>query len=313
MIKSFYSDLIEAVEEAAIASAKWRGKGQEKSADQAAVDAMRRVLKNLDADAMVVIGEGERDEAPMLYIGEKMGNERSPIKIDIAVDPLEGTTICAHNEIGSLSVLAVAPQGGFLHAPDMHMKKIAVGPAAAEVIDLDKTPADNVMAVAEVLRKPVSEITVAVLDRPRHEDLIAELRRVGVRVRLFRDGDVSKAIETCLPESPVDLLMGVGGSPEGVLAAAAIKNLGGGMQGRLVVRKSEERERAQRMNLEPDRKLTLDDMVKGEAWFFATGVTPGELLQGIEFNKNDVTTHTLVISSQMSQIQYLTRRRKIQT
>ncbi|MBI4042287.1 MAG: class II fructose-bisphosphatase [Deltaproteobacteria bacterium] len=295
------------VEKAAIASAQWRGKGNERAADQAAVDAMRSALGALPIDGIVAIGEGERDEAPMLYIGEKVGISDARLKVDFALDPLEGTTICAKYFRGALSLLAVSERGGFLHAPDTYMQKIAVGPRAKDAISIERTPAENLIAVAEMLGKPISDLTVAVLDRNRHEDLICDLRQAGARIKLFTDGDVSVAIETCLPGSGVDLMMGVGGSTEGVLAAAALKCLGGNIQGKMVYRHEGERERGAAMGINPpDRILSLEEMARKDVFFFAAGVTDGELLKGVRFGNERVETQTLILSTHNQLFQYVT-------
>ena len=240
MDRNLALEFVRVTEAAALASARWVGRGEEKTADAAAVDAMRRAFDVIRMDGTVVIGEGERDEAPMLYIGEKVGHktEDSP-SLDIALDPLEGTTICATGGPGSISVIAVAEQGKFLHAPDTYMDKIACGPAAKGRIDIDKSATENIRAVAEALRKPVNEVTVVILNRPRHEALIAEVRKTGARINLIGDGDVSAAVAAAWPDSGIDLLIGIGGAPEGVISAAAMQCLGGDFQGRLKFRNEE--------------------------------------------------------------------------
>ena len=291
-------DAVRVCEAAAIASWKLVGHGDEKAADQAAVDAMRNALNDLDIDGEIVIGEGERDEAPMLYIGEKVGSGKGP-KIDIALDPLEGTTLTAKAMANALAVMAWAPKGTMLNAPDTYMDKIGCGPGyPAGVIDLDKTPAQNVESLAKAKGVKPSEITVCVLDRPRHETLVAKLRKAGAAVKLITDGDVAGIIETTDPSSGVDIYIGQGGAPEGVLACAALKCVGGQFQGRLVFRNSDERARAAKWGItDLDRKYDLHEMVSSDAIFCATGVTDGALLDGVKYAGGFVHTHTLVMNS----------------
>jgi fructose-1,6-bisphosphatase II / sedoheptulose-1,7-bisphosphatase len=285
-------------EAAAIACADMVGRGDEKAADQVAVDAMRTALNGLDIEGVIVIGEGERDEAPMLYIGEKVGTGKGP-RIDIALDPLEGTTLTAKAMANALAVLAMSPGGGMLHAPDTYMDKIAIGPGFAEgLVDLDASPADNVTALAKAKGVKVSEINVCVMDRPRHEAIIASLRQAGARVSLITDGDVAGVIHTAEPDSGIDIYIGQGGAPEGVLACAALKCVGGQFQGRLIFRNDDERGRAERLGLTDfDRKYSLHEIVKTDAVFAATGVTRGVMLDGVRFHNGFVTTHTLVMNS----------------
>ncbi len=284
MDRNLALEFVRITEAAALASAAWMGRGNEKAADQAAVDAMRKAFDSVHIDGTVVIGEGERDEAPMLYIGERVGkNSPQSPQVDIALDPLEGTTICARGGVGSIAVIAVAEKGGFLHAPDTYMNKIACGPEARGRIDLDLSPEENVARVAEALRKPITDVTVVILDRPRHADLIARVRTTGARIQLIGDGDVSAAVSTAVPESGIDLLMGIGGAPEGVISAAALKCLGGDFQGRLEYRNEEEKERAKKMGISDlHRKFTLLDLAKGSVMFCATGVTDGPFLSGVK-------------------------------
>ncbi|NEX91818.1 class II fructose-bisphosphatase [Caulobacter sp. 17J65-9] len=291
-------DAVRVTEAAAIAASKLAGRGDEKAADQVAVDAMRTALNGLDIDGKIVIGEGERDEAPMLYIGEKVGTGKGP-KIDIALDPLEGTTLTAKAMANALAVMAFSPSGGMLHAPDTYMDKIGVGPGYPEgIVDLDAAPADNVLALARHKGVDVSEITACVLDRPRHADIIASLRKVGARVHLITDGDVAGVIHTAEPETGIDIYLGQGGAPEGVLACAALKCVGGQFQGRLVFKKDDERARAERIGITDfDRKYTLNELVKTDAIFVATGVTKGAMLDGVRFERGFVTTETLVMTS----------------
>ena len=295
---SLTMDAARVTEAAAIAAERLAGRGDEKAADQVAVDAMRTALNGLEIDGEIVIGEGERDEAPMLYIGEKVGRGGGPA-IDIALDPLEGTTLTANAMANALAVLALAPKGTLLNAPDTYMDKIACGPGfAAGVIDLDASPADNVRSLARAKGVDPREITVCVLDRPRHAEIIAGIREVGARVFLITDGDVAGVINTTDPDTGVDLYLGSGGAPEGVLACAALKCVGGQFQGRLVFRNDDERGRASRIGITDfDRKYTLDEMVRGEAIFAATGVTKGALLDGVRRQRGRIITHTLVMSS----------------
>ncbi len=305
MERNLALEFVRVTEAAALASSRWTGHGNEKSADQAAVDAMRRAFDSVRIDGTVVIGEGERDEAPMLYIGEKVGfkGEDSP-KIDIALDPLEGTTICATGGVGSISVIALAEQGNFLHAPDTYMDKIACGPAAKGMIDIDKTPTENIHRVADALKKPVSDVTVVILDRPRHKELIAEARKTGVRIHLIGDGDVSAAVAAAWPDSGIDLLLGIGGAPEGVISAAAMQCLGGDFQGRLKFRNEEEKSRALKMGIKNlDQKYTINDLARGSVMFCATGVTDGPLLKGVKtLPKSMARTHSIVMRSKTGTI-----------
>ena len=307
-------DAVRVTEAAAIASWRLVGHGDEKAADQAAVDAMRTALNGLDIDGLIVIGEGERDEAPMLYIGEKVGTGKGP-RIDIALDPLEGTTLTAKAMSNALAVMAFAPGGGMLHAPDTYMDKIAIGPGfAAGLIDLDASPADNVKALAKAKGVAANEITACVLDRPRHADIISSLRSVGARVHLITDGDVAGVINTTDPSTSIDIYMGSGGAPEGVLACAALKCVGGQFQGRLVFRNDDEKARARRIGLtdsEFNRKYDLHDLVKGDAIFSATGVTKGALLDGVSVTGGYVQTHTLVMNSATRTVREIRMKRPV--
>lgn len=304
-------ELARVTERAAVGAARLRGRGDEKAADQAAVDAMRRELNRLPIDGTVTIGEGERDEAPMLYIGEKVGTGEGP-EVDIALDPLEGTTICAKNLPNSLAVIAMAPKGGLLNAPDSYMEKIAIGPGyPAGLVDLDAPVADNINALAKAKGVPVAEITACVLDRPRHARLIEDLRATGVAVRLIGDGDVAGVIHTTDPqETGIDIYMGIGGAPEGVLAAAALRCIGGQMQGRLVITRDEQIERAGRMGIDDiHRKYTMEEMARGDdVLFAATGVTDGNFLQGVRFGRGDITTHTVVMRAATGTVRYIKAR-----
>jgi len=296
--RSLVMEAVRVTEAAAIAAWELAGRGDEKAADQAAVDAMRTALNELAIDGLIVIGEGERDEAPMLYIGEKVGKGTGP-RIDIALDPLEGTTLTAKAMANALAVMAWAPAGTMLHAPDTYMDKIACGPGyPAGVIDLDKSAGENAMAMAKAKGVDPSQITVCVLDRPRHAEIIASLREVGVRVYLITDGDVAGVMNTADPETGVDLYVGQGGAPEGVLACAALKCVGGQFQGRLLFRNADERARAERLGItDLDKKYDLHELVRADAIFAATGVTSGALLDGVEISGGFVHTHTLVMNS----------------
>ncbi len=286
-------------EKAAIAAYDWIGRGDKEAADQAAVDAMRQALNALPMKGRIVIGEGERDEAPMLYIGEEVGNGNGP-EIDIALDPLEGTTPTANGMTNSLAVLAMAPRGGLLYAPDTYMDKIAVGPGFPNgVVDLDNSIEDNLIALARAKAVPVSDLTVCVLLRPRHEEMVERIRKAGARISFITDGDVAGVISTTDPMTGIDLYVGSGGAPEGVLAAAALRCVGGQMQGRLVFRNDDERKRATRTGITDfDRKYNLHDLAGGEDIVFtATGVTSGTLVDGVIKEKGFAHTHTLLLST----------------
>jgi fructose-1,6-bisphosphatase class II len=289
-------EAVRVTEAAALSCARFAGRGDERAADQAAVDAMRRAFNALTIDGTIVIGEGERDEAPMLYIGEKVG--AGGPRVDIALDPLEGTTICANGAPNALAVIAMAEHGNFLHSPDTYMDKIAVGPAGKGVVDLDKTPTQNLNALAEAKECKVEDLTVIILYRPRHEALIKEVRQAGAHIRLIGDGDVSAAIATTKPETGIDLLMGIGGAPEGVLAAAALRCVGGDMQGRLKPRNEGEIERAKKMGIaDINKKFSIEELAAGDVMFAATGVTDGDYLQGVHFFSGGATTQSVVMRS----------------
>jgi len=291
-------EFVRVTEAAALSSGRLMGRGDKEAADRAAVESMRRAFDTVYIDGIVVIGEGEMDEAPMLYIGEKVG-AGTPPQVDVAVDPLEGTNLLAKGLPNALSVLAVAPRNCLLHAPDMYMDKIAVGPKAAGCINLDDSVESNVRNVARALGKEVEDIVAIVLDRPRHEHIIKELRRLGARARLISDGDVSAALSTAIEEAGVDILFGIGGAPEGVLAAAALKCMGGEIQGRLVPEDDEETARIKEMGLEDPRQLLLmEDLIRGDDVIFAaTGITDGDFLQGVRYSGTTATTHSLVMRS----------------
>ena len=305
-------ELVRVTEAAALSCARWMGRGDAKGADQAAVDAMRRAFDGVRIRGTVVIGEGERDEAPMLYIGEKVGagwpghvdshggnNEEFAPRVDIAVDPLEGTNLCATGSPGSLAVIAVAEDGKFLNAPDTYMDKIAVGPVGKGVIDITKPPTWNLHALAEAKKSKVEELTAIILERDRHQPLIAEVRKAGARIRLITDGDVSAAIATCKDVTGIDILFGIGGAPEGVLAAAALRCLGGDMQGKLKYRNDDERARAEKMGVKDHNKVyRVDELAQGNVMFAGTGVTEGSFLKGVRFFANGATTQSIVMRSQ---------------
>ncbi|MGF1596456.1 MAG: class II fructose-bisphosphatase [Acidimicrobiales bacterium] len=291
-------ELVRTTEAAAVAAAGWMGRGDKLGADQAAVDAMRSVLSGVEMDGVVVIGEGEKDEAPMLYNGEAIGNGEPP-HVDIAVDPIDGTTLTSLGRGGAIAVIAVADRGAMFNPGSaVYMEKLAVGPEGAGIVDI-RLPVDrNITALAKAKGQSVSEITAVVLDRPRHEELIAEIRRAGARIRLIPDGDVAGAIATAWPESGVDILFGIGGTPEGVITAAALKAMGGDLQGRLWPRTDDERQVLIGEGFDVDKILTLDDLVSGNDCFFAaTGITTGDLLRGVQFGGRGITTQSLVMRS----------------
>lgn len=299
-------------EKAAIAASSLVGRGDEKAADQAAVDAMRTGLNALEIRGRIVIGEGERDEAPMLYIGEEVGSGKGP-EIDIALDPLEGTTLTAKDMPNALAVMAFAPRGGLLYAPDVYMDKIAIGPGFEPgLVDLDNSVTDNVKALAKAKKVSVEDITVCVLDRARHADIIAELRSIKARIKLITDGDVQGVINTTDPDTGVDLYIGSGGAPEGVLAAAALLCVGGQMQGRLVFRNDDEKKRAKRVGIEDlNIKYDLEGLASGPTIFVATGVTDGSLLEGVKIRNGHAETETLIMNSVDKSVQRLRSRRPL--
>jgi fructose-1,6-bisphosphatase II / sedoheptulose-1,7-bisphosphatase len=300
-------EIVRVTERAAVNAARLRGRGEEKAADQAAVDAMRRELNNLPIDGTVVIGEGELDEAPMLFIGEKVG-AAGGFKVDIAVDPLEGTTLCAKNMPGAIATLAIAEQGTLLHAPDVYMDKIAVGPGYPRgVVDLDAPADDNIHALAKAKGVKPQDITAIILDRPRHADIIAAVRKAGASVSLISDGDVAGVIHTAEPDKTgIDIYLGIGGAPEGVLAAAALRCIGGQMQTRLVLDTDEKRERAAKMGVkDPRKKYQVEDMVKGDCLFAATGVTDGRMLSGVKFGNGVIETETVVMRSLTGTVRWI--------
>lgn len=298
-------EFVRVTEAAALNSARWMGKGDRHKADDAAVKAMRAMFDTVNIEGKVVIGEGEQDQAPMLYIGEEVG--RGGCKVDIAVDPLEGTNLVAKGMPGAIAVMAISAEGGLLHAPDMYMEKICVGPGAKGAININDSVEDNVRRVAQALKKDVEELTVVILERERHEKQIAALRKIGARVRLISDGDVSPAVATALPDTGIDMMIGRGGAPEGVIAAAALKCLGGDMQARLWAENTEELKRVKSMGIEDiDHVLTLDDMVKtDDVVFTATGITDSELLPGVRFYGQYAVTKTLVLRGITGTIRFI--------
>lgn len=303
-------ELARVTEAAAVAAARLRGRGDEKAADQVAVDAMRAELNRLPIRGTVVIGEGERDEAPMLYIGEEVGLGHGP-EVDIALDPLEGTTICAKNMPNSLAVISMASKGTLLFAPDVYMDKLAIGPGYPEgIVDIDADPADNIRALAKAKGVPVSEITACILDRPRHDALLAAVRSTGAAVRLIGDGDVAGIIDTTDPDvTGVDIYMGCGGAPEGVLAASALRCVGGQMQGRLILDTPEKIARAAKMGVsDPTRVYKMTELASGDVLFAATGVTDGNMLKGVKFAKNYIQTETIVMRSSSRTVREITAR-----
>ena len=300
-------EFVRVTEAAAIACGRWMGRGDKIAADDAAVKAMRAVFDTIAIDGTVVIGEGEMDEAPMLYIGEKVGMGMGHPKVDIAVDPLEGTNLVAKGLNGSIAVLAVAEAGCLLHAPDMYMDKICVGPKAKGTINLDAPVKENLANVAKALGKAIGDLTVVILDRERHRKLINDVREAGARIKLISDGDVSPAVAAAFEGSGVDIMMGIGGAPEGVLAAAALRCLGGDMQGRLVPENEAEFERAKNMGLDnPTKLLTLDDLVCGDDVIFAaTGITDATPLKGVLYEGNSVRTHSVVMRAKTGTVRYV--------
>jgi len=305
--------LARVTESAALASAKLIGRGDEKAADQAAVDAMRDELNKLEINGTVVIGEGERDEAPMLYIGENVGQGQGP-EVDIALDPLEGTTLTAKDMPNALAVIAMGPRNTMLHAPDVYMDKLAIGPGfKSDIVTLDMTPTERIKTLANAKNCEVSDITVCILERPRHEDIIEEVRHIGASIRLITDGDVAGVMHCAeAQKTGIDMYMGSGGAPEGVLAAAALKCMGGQIQGRLIFRNSDEEKRAINAGIENlDKIYTRDEMVKADVIFAATGVTDGSLLNGIKRGTDFIETNTMLMRSKTGSVRYLNYRQKI--
>ncbi len=307
MDRNLALEAVRVTEAAALASARLMGRGDHDGADQAAVEAMRHAFQDLAVRGEVVIGEGERDEAPMLYIGEKVGRwGDGDLEVEIAVDPLEGTNLCATGAPNALAVIAMGEKGKLLRAPDTYMEKIAVGPAARGAIDLRRSPTENLRSIADALGKYVEDLTVVILERPRHEALVREVRTAGARIKLIPDGDVAGALNTCFPDTGVDVLMGVGGAPEGVIGAAAIRCVGGDMQGRLRCRNDGERERARAMGVaDLDKVMTAEEMAGGSVMFAATGVTNGDFLKGVRFTGDGARSHSVVMRSSSGTVRYI--------
>jgi fructose-1,6-bisphosphatase II len=307
MDRNLALEVVRVTEAAALASARLMGRGDRNGADQAAVEAMRKAFNDIAIDGEVVIGEGERDEAPMLYIGEKVGRCRDgDVAIEIAVDPLEGTNLCATGAPNAISVIAMGEKGKLLHAPDTYMEKIAVGPGAKGAIDLRRPPAENLRRIADALGRYVEDLTVVILDRPRHERLVHEVREAGARIKLIGDGDVAGALNTCFPDSGVDVLMGIGGAPEGVISAAAMRCVGGELQGRLAFRSDEERARARKYGMKDvDKIMTAEELAGGSVMFAATGVTDGDFLKGVRFTGEGARTHSVVMRSKTGTVRYI--------
>lgn len=306
MERSLTLELVRVTEAAALASARWMGRGKKEDADDAATTAMRAVFDTVPMQGTVVIGEGEMDEAPMLYIGEKLGQGIGP-EVDVAVDPLEGTNIVAKGTWNALTVLAVADRGNLLHAPDMYMDKLAVGPEAAGKVDITAPIIDNLKAVAQAKGKDISDLVACVMDRERHARIIEEIREAGARIKLISDGDVAGAINTAFEHTGVDILFGIGGAPEGVIAAVALKCLGGELQGRLVPDNEAEFERCKKMGLaNPNQVLLMDDLVRGDDCIFAaTGVTEGELLKGVRFEGTSAFTQSVVMRAKSGTVRFI--------
>jgi fructose-1,6-bisphosphatase II len=298
-------DFVKVTEQAALNASRWMGRGERDIADGAAVEKMRAALNAMPISGRIVIGEGERDEAPMLYIGDELG--RGGLAVDIAVDPVEGTNLVANGLPNSIAVMAIAERGGLLHAPDSYMQKIAVGPRAAAYIHIDAPVRENLEAVANAYERALGEVTVVILDRPRHRELIHEVREAGARIRLISDGDVDAAIATAVEGTGIHVAMGIGGAPEGVLAAAALKCLGGGFQGRLKPRNEEEAERARKMGFgDLDRVLTMEDLVHSQTVVFvATGITDGDLVRGVRFSGNSARTHSILMHSPSGTVRFI--------
>ena len=298
-------DFIRVTEEAALAASRWMGRGERNIADGAAVEKMREALNEMDISGRIVIGEGERDEAPMLFIGEELG--RGGMEVDIAVDPVEGTNLVANGLPNSIAVMAIAERGGLLHAPDSYMQKLAVGPKAAPYVHIDASVADNLQAVANALERPINDVTVVILDRERHQDIIHQIRETGARIKLISDGDVDAAIATAIEGTGIHVALGTGGAPEGVLAAAALKCLGGGFMGRLQPRNESEAQRAREMGFgDLDRVLEIGDLAPGEhLMFVASGITDGDLVRGVRFYGNAAKTHSILIHSQSGTVRFI--------
>ena len=314
MERSLSMEIVRVTEAAALASARWMGRGKKDEADDAATEAMRTVFDTIPMQGQVVIGEGEMDEAPMLYIGEKLGTGHGP-RVDIAVDPVEGTNIVASGSWNALTVVGISDHGTMLHAPDMYMDKIAVGPEAVGKIDINASVTDNLKAVAKAKGKDIEDVVAILLDRPRHEKMIQEIREAGARLKLLPDGDVAAAINTALAQTGVDILFGIGGAPEGVLAAVALKCLGGEIQGRLLPETEEQIRRCHEMGIKDVNKvLTMDDLCGGDdAIFAATGITDGELLKGVQYKGDIATTETVVMRAKSGTVRFIQGKHRLKT
>lgn len=305
MDRSLSMELVRVTEGAALASARWMGRGQKEAADDAATEAMRTVFNTVPMRGTVVIGEGEMDEAPMLYIGEELGTGQGP-SVDVAVDPVEGTETLATGGWNALAVLAIADRGNLLHAPDMYMDKIAVGPEAVGMVDINAPVIDNLKAVAKAKNKDIEDVVVTILNRERHQEIIRQVREAGARIKLIQNGDVAGAINTAFEHTGVDLLLGSGGAPEGVLAAVALKCLGGELQGKLLPQNDQELERCKQMGLDVNKVLLMEDLVKGDdAIFAATGITDGELLRGVNYKGKIATTHSVVMRALSGTVRFI--------
>lgn len=312
MERSLSMELVRVTEAAAIASARWMGRGLKNEADDAATTAMRTVFDTIPMEGVVVIGEGEMDEAPMLYIGEKLGLGNDGPHVDIAVDPLEGTNIVASGGWNALAVLAVADRGNLLHAPDMYMDKLAVGPESVGLVDINASVLDNLKAVARAKNKNIEDVVATILGRPRHQKIIDEIRAAGARIKLITDGDVAGAINTAFDDTGVDILFGMGGAPEGVIAAVGLKCLGGEIQGKLVPQDEAELARCIKMGLDVNKVLRMEDLVKGDdAIFAATGVTDGELLRGVQFKGAFSSTHSIVMRAKSGTVRFVEGRHSL--
>ncbi|QGQ45254.1 class II fructose-bisphosphatase [Metabacillus sediminilitoris] len=313
MDRNLSMELVRVTEAAALAAGRWMGRGKKDEADEAATQAMREMFNSIQMNGTVVIGEGEMDEAPMLYIGEQLGTGDGPL-VDIAVDPLEGTNIVAAGTWNALAIIAVAERGNLLHAPDMYMEKIAVGPESAGKININAPVIENLTAVAKAKNKNIEDLVVAILDRERHEQMIQEIRDSGARIKLMQDGDVAAAINTAFKNTGVDMMLGSGGAPEGVLAAAALKSLGGEFQGKLLPQTDEEKIRLKKMGISDfNRVLLMEDIVKGDdAYFVATGVTNGELLRGVQYNGKIGTTHSVVMRAKTGTVRFIEGQHSVQ-
>ncbi|PAE19659.1 fructose-bisphosphatase class II [Bacillus sp. 7504-2] len=311
MERSLSMELVRVTEAAALSSARWMGRGKKDEADDAATTAMRDVFNTIPMRGTVVIGEGEMDEAPMLYIGEELGTGNGP-EVDVAVDPLEGTNIVASGGWNALAVIAIADRGNLLHAPDMYMDKIAVGPESVGQVDINASVTDNLRAVAKAKNKDIEDVVATVLNRPRHAKIIEEIREAGARIKLINDGDVAGAYNTAFNRTGVDILFGTGGAPEGVLAAVALKCLGGELQGRLLPQDDAELERCKKMGIEVNKVLRMDDLVKGDdAIFAATGITDGELLKGVQYNGAYGSTHSIVMRAKSGTVRFVEGRHSL--